>query len=486
MSGEDAGEFGALRALVNAPPAQERFAAICRFIQATEERAPGLYEEHMRAYVEDHLARWPATCRLLRLHERHVEEVARTPWGALARGLELRSSNLEDIASAREHFPALEHLSLRRFPMRKKELEAATSQGLFEGLGSISLWPNAVSAASFALLIERLEALDELEHLRLNHCSLNAKRLPALLDSGLPGRLRTLGLSDNRGLKSAGGEAIAACAAQCERLERLELRGCGLTGKAIKALASADWPDGLAHMALAKNPMKTRGLKALAEAGRLALLIDRQGPPSLDLSEQPMDVKGLRLLMHADALEGIERLNLSQCHLEDIEALATSPHLGSLRRLDLSYNGLNVDPDNAARLLTIVERARLEALILESPRNLGDAFVVELLAHPGAAELDVLVLNDQRRGYGPEALRAVLDWPGLARASVVDLGFAMPRGHELVARALATGLFEATEHPSLPDTLLIDPLRRRFTIHRDSCVHSDGTVPLDWLTRARR
>ena len=126
----------------------------------------------------------------------------------------------------------------------------------------------------------------------------------------------------------------------------LLLEGCGLGDEGVQVLASSPHLNGLERLDLSSNGIEEDGVRALL--GAPAQLPNLR---SLTLAENPLALKGAEALAQCEGLSRLESLNLNHCTLyryEGMRALASSPHVRNLRKLELVGNDIN---DKGARAL---------------------------------------------------------------------------------------------------------------------------------------
>jgi Ran GTPase-activating protein (RanGAP) involved in mRNA processing and transport len=150
------------------------------------------------------------------------------------------------------------------------------------------------------------------------------------LASGPCEELRSLGLPRNR----IGADGVARLGV-LRSLEALHLGRNQLDDAALDALAH--WPR-LARLDLDQNAFSGAGLERLCASGRLA------GLRELNLSNNPIDLRGCRALASCKELERLEVLFLHNCQLtdEEVAILLGSPYLQKLGNLALSENRLGL------------------------------------------------------------------------------------------------------------------------------------------------
>lgn len=225
----------------------------------------------------------------------------------------------------------------------------------------------------------------------------------ALLSGAMP-QLAELDISDNP-LDDSGAEALASALARM-RISTLRARNCGFTGEGVVALLRAG-AGRLQHVDLGRNPLRAKGVEALARARELS---------------------------------SVERLDLSEteCGAGGGRALTESPNLSCLRYLELNSNQLG---DEGARALADGARAfpRLESLSLADNR-LGVRAAAALAASPIAAHLSMLDLSYNPLGdAGIEAVAQYPGWHSLRELRLVDTDLSMS-GAAIVMTAPGTSL----------------------------------------------
>jgi hypothetical protein len=186
----------------------------------------------------------------------------------------------------------------------------------------------------------------------------------------LPGlhALRALDLAENQLTNQ---DAVLVAEAPLAGLRTLELARNDIDDRGVESLAAARGPRRLERLGLAANVVELDGARALAasplplvelDVGQHAFAGHRTGnvigPPALEaLATRPWR----RLVLSGNAMgnAGAEILARAWLGLEDLEiadanigpsgawALAASPHVAALRRLDLSQNPIGDDGASA-------------------------------------------------------------------------------------------------------------------------------------------
>jgi uncharacterized protein (TIGR02996 family) len=141
-----------------------------------------------------------------------------------------------------------------------------------------------------------------------------------------------------RSLVFSGGDEAHTALARCDGVGHLfSLSIWHHKGRLLVPFVASEKFHQLIHLDLGQLKDAAEGLPALA-SGPLAGRLQR-----LDLADARLHGDGLAVLLRsATLLEGLTTLSLYKNGLDDadVEALASSPHLGRLQALDLCYNEL--------------------------------------------------------------------------------------------------------------------------------------------------
>jgi uncharacterized protein (TIGR02996 family) len=252
-------------------------------------------------------------------------------------------------------------------------------------------------------------------------------------------RLRALNLAGCM-LGLLGARALASV--RLDSLTELVLDGNGLGDAGAAALADAPWLGGLRTLGLAGDALGAAGVQALLSGPGPA------GLEALDLSlNRGLGDAGLRALADARCLQRLTTLKLQ--HLYDpnripygrsvlgeagVGALADSPYLGSLARLDLSSN-LGLDAGVLWALAHAVGLPSLRALDLcvcrldpNDPAAPAAVAFRDLLYSPLMERLTSLRLDGNPLGLRGAAIVASspqvrgLTYLGLSQTSLGDVG----------------------------------------------------------------
>ena len=440
--------FGELRSLMEGRPSAEAFGRVCALVDEVEEAAPGLYAERWEGYLSGHLARWPASaCSVTLRKMEQLDDVLGSPWRGLVRGVdlhvffELSSRAHTDWLSGtlRGAYPELEHLGIAFAHVRKKEVQRACQDGVFDGLRSLAFGECTLKMPTFGVLVDHLGEAGTLRRLESSACVVGDREVAHLVDSALAGQLEHLDLRWNQGIKNGGFEALAGGAPRFEALKTLNLDGTSGSAVGMAALGRASWGEAFESLALPHEGMRAVGLEGFVDGESLGLLFDRwAGRVVLELSYQGLKDEGVEVLARSAELAEVDVLRLEEDRITTLAALAASPYIEGIEEWHLYGNALKAK--HAASVLEVVRRARPRVLDLGGAA-LGDAFVEELCGMSEADGLERLRLTS-RKGYGERALEAILGWPRAAEVESFVATFDVPSGSEVLARALETGRFE--------------------------------------------
>jgi hypothetical protein len=428
-------------------PSAEVFGRVCALVDEAEEAAPGLYGQRWRGYLLGHMGRWQARhCAVALERREEAERVAERPWAELVKGVDLTRFDLSDredvswvAGELRERFPGLEHLGVVWCSIRKAAVARACEAGVFDGLRSVSFARVGLHVATLGVVLDRLEARGEVEHLSVVDCGMSKAPIERILETSLAPRLRTLALSGNAKFNSRHARALAARAGEFEALERLELAGCSVVRTGAKLLAAADWPDSLTHMNMNQNGIQADGIFALLEHGRLGLLVEEGSERALDLSRQQIGDAAFEAIVDAGVLEGVGRLSLFDCELTSLEPLRRAEGLERVRELDLFENEWGESEDGSALLEAIEVMEQLESLRVQR-EGLGEAFVERLLEWPGSQRMRRIVFEHYATCTARD-VEAALAWGRGRELDRFVMFSLLPSDLPLTERALRSKMF---------------------------------------------
>lgn len=165
-------------------------------------------------------------------------------------------------------------------------------------------------------------------------------------------------------------------------------------------------------MILAKNLIQKKGLLALAGSSMFSNLI------SLDLSSNPKSSKAFDQFFAALPGDQLRSLTLSQCRLgaEGIKAIAESPKLRNLYRLELSGNGLQ--DEGIAQLAASKHLHSLGELNLIG-NTIGAKGMKALAQSPILQGVHTLSLGVNR--FGNDGLKALRESPYLSSLTTLNV-----------------------------------------------------------------
>lgn len=258
----------------------------------------------------------------------------------------------------------------------------------------------------------------------------------ALVASASLSRLSRLSLWNNQ----LGPTAVEALARErrLARLWSLDLRCNGIGARGVRALARSPHTAGLRELALGANGLTDAGVKAVAESPHLAGLVslglgnNDLGPEAtaalagskhlrslrrLDLVQNRLGMNGVKRLV-AGEWGSLHDLDLSDCRLGDAGALAlaASPAVAGLRRLNLGHNKITAA---GAQALAASEHFRSLTELELRDNKVGDAGVEALAGSPNLQTVTRLGLA--ANGIGVKGARAIAASPYLRNLVHLDL-----------------------------------------------------------------
>jgi uncharacterized protein (TIGR02996 family) len=225
--------------------------------------------------------------------------------------------------------------------------------------------------------------------------------LAALAGSPLFARLKGLELRSNR-IPAA--LVIDSLAAACDpgALSRLSLPANKFGRDDAEQLFALPLMQQLQHLDVSENPLGVRGVTALAESGIV------RGLRILNLSKTRPGVPGVKSLTEAGGLAGLRMLDLSDNLLGPVavKALASCGNLRGLRVLNLSHNLIG-DAGAAALAASRPLAGLLELDLCDA--DIGEAGAIALAESPHLENLLRLDLrNRDNRPFGNAARLALL------------------------------------------------------------------------------
>jgi uncharacterized protein (TIGR02996 family) len=211
-------------------------------------------------------------------------------------------------------------------------------------------------AVNCGLTVEGMRALSvarglpALRHLKVGWNSFGDEGNAILAGSPLPARLETLDVSTTGKFGPRAAAALAA-SPHLGRLRRLDLTQCDVGEEAAKVLAAAPFGS-LVELRLFSGRIGPQGMAALARSPHLA------GLRRLDLLGNHIGPEGLKALLGSPLVTELHSLDLcaNQIGLDEAKLLAGSSSLAKLRYLGLGHNDFG---------------ARGARVLLESPHLSG-------------------------------------------------------------------------------------------------------------------
>jgi uncharacterized protein (TIGR02996 family) len=232
-----------------------------------------------------------------------------------------------------------------------------------------------------------------------------------LADSPLFARLEHLDLSANP-IGDEGSQALFARRA-LPNLHHVELHDCGLGDDTIRSLTRAGGPANLRKLNLGINQCTAAGVERLARCPRLASL------ESLDLFGNPLG-EGVLALAESPHLRSLRKLNLGLIEIDNapIAALAPllrSPNLAGVEDLELSSNDFTPEAREALATSDVLTRVRKFAFTPDRDHPEGMAALAR-------ATLPSLRHLDLSFGFlDPTSLRPLLDSPLLGQLTRLEI-----------------------------------------------------------------
>ena len=336
-------DFGALRSLLQRPPDEDSWDALCELIEAWPEPGP---QADLLPYVRDHVARWDDVHRAM-------------PWRwleAMMRGQPVAAQGL------------VRTLDLRSRRLRSDQLERALRGGWTRQLTQAYLDSMGLTADGLSLMAE-LGQWDQLRVLSLDHNPLGSSG-PAPLHQG-----------------------------RWPALESLSVERVSMGSQGLIAAVEAPWTPTLRELDVSGLMLEARDLPESAPVQRLERLALNMVRPGLsawavlvawpwerlrELSLQGRELDGQALLwwLGSPMAAGLVRLSLNWNCIgpQGAAQLAKAPGLGQLRALDLRRNCIG--DEGARALMRAPWFEQLQVLRLEMNR-LSPALRAELARRPG-------------------------------------------------------------------------------------------------------
>lgn len=428
--------FGVWRALLQRPPSPGTWRALCREGRRELAADPARFTDAWLPYAEAILARWPDALRCADdwLRDLMLDDPA-LPLGRLVRGVS--AVTVEQVVAIRERLPWVQVHTFA--PNRPLSVESLDHLGdALVGVRALRLpGEEAVAARIPPWIAAHPEVFDRLELLDLRGCGITGAGVTALARSPHLSALRTLQLGtygsvwpkEPNLIGDVGAEALAT-SPHLSALERLDLTGCRLTASEVRALAHSPHLSGLRELLLCTQHHAV-------------------GPDNL----VGLGDDALEALASSPHLTRLERLGLRYGPFTAqgfADLLAEAPFAHSLRAIKLSGN-----PDGDGVLMALAESAaRLPALeeIYMSYANLQGADALAMLAD---SALGPQLKHLELKGAGEAVCEAFVQPGRLPNLDALVLTYA-----RLSDRTLGAIL------AAMPQTRLkIDSDRRREVVH---------------------
>ena len=291
-------------------------------------------------------------------------------------------------------------------------------------LRSLGLATVPLSDAGLAALAQS-SAFAHLETLDLRFCRIGPSGLAALGQSQHLTGLTTLWLEDNP-LGDAGVAALAG-SSNMARLRSLDLYNTEIADEAMLAIAASPHLAALETLCIHGRPrpgsfaqgnrVTAPGLAALAASTHLGSL------KRLDVSENPVGDDGVRALAQSQILSQLTRLNLQATNATKICVLALSraKGLNHLEELNLGSNN-GITDDALAILLRHPELGNLKSLDVSSTQA-GDETAIALASCPHLGKLKSLNLGHLVTQRGLKALVHSSHLPALREVWLLGSGY---------------------------------------------------------------
>jgi uncharacterized protein (TIGR02996 family) len=207
-----------------------------------------------------------------------------------------------------------------------------------------------IDLETFASRAAELVKLTPLEGIELSSSGVTAKGLQALAACPQAAQLTELSIWYND--VGDAGTKILTASPILKGLKTLRLANSGLTDDGVKALAASPHFAGLTELNLGGNAITATGIQAVASA---AWKLNTLALDNISVRGQSMIV-----LAGWSGLASVSRLSLVAAEIgpDEAKALATSPHVGGMRVLELGSN-----PLTAAGVAAMADSAALTNLV---------------------------------------------------------------------------------------------------------------------------
>ncbi len=303
--------FGDLRSLLQLPPSDEVWAALCQQLDLWPAEP---LESLAIPYALEHLARWPAALRC----------DAPPRWvDALLRGQPCPQLVCARALTATIHIDLLEDTPLSfntpSFEIFGDPFPTARHQRLFDtpllrNVRELTLAPRKLDAAALGAWLGGARHLDALHALAIVSEQLNDDHLDALAASPSLARLTRLALCQGYAITTRGALALAA-SPYISSLTSLDLSYAKIGDEGARALAASPYLTRLTSLDLTANLIDAAGAAALASSPHLAAV------QTLWLPHNPINATSAAALLRLPALSA---LSLVGCDIEAdaLDALA--------------------------------------------------------------------------------------------------------------------------------------------------------------------
>jgi uncharacterized protein (TIGR02996 family) len=227
--------------------------------------------------------------------------------------------------------------------LRRLDMNTGQDGGAIEALAearlrhltalAVRLWGDSLSVRALQLLGCAVSP-DTLADLDLRGHGIAGDGLRALAEGPLLGRLKTLRL--RAALLASGGLAVLADGLAGGQLTRLDLSYNGIPGAQLSSLGCCPGLSALRELGLSGNVSTSAGLAALAESPHLHRLA------ALWLHFNGVGDSGVRALAASPVAQGLAWLDLKANRItsDGALALAESPYLKGFHRLELQRNDI--------------------------------------------------------------------------------------------------------------------------------------------------
>ena len=325
-------------------------------------RAAGLLRQHGKAWLgslDTDRVNWGLIHGLF-VMTCHEEDLSRDQlgapgfpegWGWVERLTVLCTSSADlDVMAQAQPLGQIGTLDLRRNVLRKRGAQALARSPMLTDLCGLILSKTDLGHDGLAAIVGS-PYLNGLVRLELDGNGLDAASMALLGRWPGKGNLLRLSLAENA---LGGGIGALLGGEPWERLRALRLRNCYLPSDALVLLAAA--PLRVSELDLAGNgEFDSPGLIGLLSAGWIGSL------ERLDLSYTTVSDDGMQALADCERLAGLGHLSYSGLRLHDrtVRSIIDSPHLKSLRCLDVRLSGYRWFPRD---LLQAAQRRGLTIL----------------------------------------------------------------------------------------------------------------------------